>query len=219
MGAIIPTIITIPHQRKKNAGSGYRIYAMRMETQKVFYIALIITFISLYLFLPIYPSLWILIGSPNYDKTTVYVPQDFFSNGKLSPTQKQYWALKQVNYDVVIFFQQGSFLNVFERDADICNKYLGLEYTHGNKKVNLYTAGIFIESFEKHSARLLSLGFKVARVLQTNSNSNSNTSESNSTSSKKSAATKQKKETEDRMVERYIEHLSIYPSTILLTCM
>lgn len=104
-------------------------------------------------------------NDPGYDPSTIYIPPKAFAD--LSSVQKQYWTFKKKHYDTIIFFQQGSFFNVFERDATICVKELGLAYTHGtNRHVNLFSAGININSFDKYAKRLLDLGYSVAKVVE-----------------------------------------------------
>jgi DNA mismatch repair protein MSH6 len=55
------------------------------------------------------------IGDKDYDPSSLYIPPAEFN--KLSPVQKQFWEVKRNHFDFVIFFQQGSFYNVFDIDA------------------------------------------------------------------------------------------------------
>eukprot|EP01119_Soliformovum_irregulare_P010330 TRINITY_DN2538_c2_g1_i6.p1 TRINITY_DN2538_c2_g1~~TRINITY_DN2538_c2_g1_i6.p1 ORF type:complete len:2218 (-),score=665.69 TRINITY_DN2538_c2_g1_i6:11-6022(-) len=103
-------------------------------------------------------------GDPDYDPTSLYIPDDAFA--KLSKTQQQYWTIKKEHFDTVIFFQQGFFYNVFERDADICHKELGWRYTHGNKRINNYTAGVNISAWGPFASALFNKGYKVAKIDQ-----------------------------------------------------
>lgn len=110
---------------------------------------------------------------PDYDKTTLYVPETAFrgsgkgtKDGALSPFQKQFWSIKMVNYDVVIFFKKGKFYELYDIDADIGHQQLGLNFTKGGR-VDMRCCGVPEQSFEKHCARLVDLGYKVGRVEQT----------------------------------------------------
>eukprot|EP00177_Eucheuma_denticulatum_P006548 GFKZ01011920.1.p1 GENE.GFKZ01011920.1~~GFKZ01011920.1.p1 ORF type:complete len:1302 (+),score=180.29 GFKZ01011920.1:420-3908(+) len=112
-------------------------------------------------------------GHPDYDKTTLYVPPSAFSGnasgskgGALSPFQKQFWKIKMVNYDVVIFFKKGKFYELYDIDADIGHRHLFLNFTKGGR-VDMRCCGVPEQAFEKHCARLIDLGYKVGRVEQT----------------------------------------------------
>lgn len=58
-----------------------------------------------------------LLGEVDYDFSSLYIPEDAFN--KLSTTQQQYWTIKKEFYDTILFFQQGFFYSVFEKDAGI----------------------------------------------------------------------------------------------------
>ncbi len=108
-------------------------------------------------------------GDEGYDKTTLYVPPSAFGHPKqngLSPFQQQFWSIKKDNYDVLIFFKKGKFYELYDVDADIGHKVLGLSYTKGGR-VDMRCCGVPEQSFEKHSVRLIDLGYKVGRVEQT----------------------------------------------------
>eukprot|EP01116_Phalansterium_solitarium_P014384 TRINITY_DN3201_c0_g1_i1.p1 TRINITY_DN3201_c0_g1~~TRINITY_DN3201_c0_g1_i1.p1 ORF type:complete len:1293 (+),score=371.32 TRINITY_DN3201_c0_g1_i1:91-3879(+) len=101
---------------------------------------------------------------PRYDPSTLLISKSELA--ALSKAQQQYWAeYKRWNYDTIVFFQQGFFHNVFEADADICVRLLGWNYT-GQKKTNLYSAGVSSSQVDGAMARLISLGYKVMRVDQ-----------------------------------------------------
>lgn len=111
------------------------------------------------------------VGDPGYDKTTLYIPESAFSGDKkahgfLSPFQRQFWKIKMNNYDSIIFFKKGKFYELYDVDADIGHRELGLNYTKGGR-VDMRCCGVPEQSFGKHIARLIDLGFKVGRVEQT----------------------------------------------------
>ncbi|PXF42345.1 DNA mismatch repair protein msh6 [Gracilariopsis chorda] len=109
---------------------------------------------------------------PDYDKSTLYVPPSELSdnrgtkNGGLSPFQRQFWSIKKDHYDVLIFFKKGKFYELYDVDADIGHKELGLNYTKGGR-VDMRCCGVPEQAFDKHTARLIDLGYKVGRVEQT----------------------------------------------------
>lgn len=107
-----------------------------------------------------------------YDKTTLYIPKSEFrpsKQGGMSPFQQQYWKIKMNNYDTVVFMKKGKFYELYDVDADIGHNMLGLCYTKGGR-VNMRCSGIPEQSFEKHSVRLLNLGYKVGRIEQVETN-------------------------------------------------
>ena len=48
--------------------------------------------------------------------------------------QKQYWTIKRVNFDILILAKLGKFYELYENDAEIAHRLLGLNYTHGAAK-------------------------------------------------------------------------------------
>eukprot|EP00178_Gracilaria_changii_P027784 TRINITY_DN914_c0_g2_i1.p1 TRINITY_DN914_c0_g2~~TRINITY_DN914_c0_g2_i1.p1 ORF type:complete len:1273 (+),score=179.14 TRINITY_DN914_c0_g2_i1:355-4173(+) len=109
---------------------------------------------------------------PDYDKSTLYVPPSELKDsrgtksGGLSPFQRQFWSIKKDNYDVLIFFKKGKFYELYDVDADVGHKELGLNYTKGGR-VDMRCCGVPEQAFDKHTARLIDLGYKVGRVEQT----------------------------------------------------
>lgn len=109
---------------------------------------------------------------PDYDKSTLYVPPSELSDargtksGGLSPFQRQFWSIKKDHYDVLIFFKKGKFYELYDVDADVGHKELGLNYTKGGR-VDMRCCGVPEQAFDKHTARLIDLGYKVGRVEQT----------------------------------------------------
>jgi DNA mismatch repair protein MSH6 len=56
-----------------------------------------------------------IIGEPDYDPSTLYVPQTELN--KLSPFERQYWEVKRKHFDTVVFFKKGKFYELYENDA------------------------------------------------------------------------------------------------------
>ncbi|XP_016969087.2 LOW QUALITY PROTEIN: probable DNA mismatch repair protein Msh6 [Drosophila rhopaloa] len=98
---------------------------------------------------------------PDYDKSTLHVPEKFL-NG-LSPGVRQWWVLKSKSYDCVLFFKVGKFYELYHMDADVGVKELGFTYMRGE----FAHSGFPEISFDKMSTILVDRGFKVARVEQT----------------------------------------------------
>jgi len=90
---------------------------------------------------------------PDYDKTTVYVPEKEFLN--MTATVKQYWQIKSQNYDKVLLFKLGKFYEMFAEDAMICHKLLDLNWT-GPLHV-----GFPEKCLDKYGAILVNHGLKV----------------------------------------------------------
>ncbi|KAL7716487.1 DNA mismatch repair protein MutS-like N-terminal domain-containing protein [Entamoeba marina] len=105
------------------------------------------------------------LGDPNYDPTTLYIPPDMLN--AMKPFEKQYWEIKMNNYDVVLFFQKGKFYELYESDADVGNKELGLKIMD---RVKMRMVGIPLSFLNTCVEKLLKLGFKVGCVNEINSN-------------------------------------------------
>ena len=98
---------------------------------------------------------------PDYDPRTLYVPDDF--RKKLTPGLRQWWDLKQTNFDVIFFFKVGKFYECYHMDAVVAVKELGLTLMKGD-----YAHCGFPEiAYSRFADSLVSKGYKVARVEQT----------------------------------------------------
>eukprot|EP00871_Galdieria_phlegrea_P002594 jgi/Galph1/3335/GphlegSOOS_G1960.1 len=98
-----------------------------------------------------------------YDPTTLYIPQEAFN--ALSPFQKQFWSLKRKHYDVVLFFKKGKFYELYDCDADLGHRILGLNYTAGGR-VEMRCVGVPETTFARYASKLVDSGFRVGRVEQ-----------------------------------------------------
>jgi len=102
-------------------------------------------------------------GEPEYDGTTVFIPKDF----QMTDFQKQYWAIKKVNFDMLILAKLGKFYEMYENDAEVGHKCLGLNYTHGGREPNskkMLCAGVPENSMESTVGKLVAQGYKVGIV-------------------------------------------------------
>ncbi|KAF0691035.1 Aste57867_17647 [Aphanomyces stellatus] len=98
---------------------------------------------------------------PEFDARTLRLPDDFLR--KETPAMQQWWAVKQENMDTVLFFKVGKFYELFHMDADVGFKELNLNYMKGDKA----HSGFPEIAYAKFSAQLVSRGYRVARVEQT----------------------------------------------------
>uniref|UniRef100_A0A0K0G0Z6 DNA mismatch repair protein n=1 Tax=Strongyloides venezuelensis TaxID=75913 RepID=A0A0K0G0Z6_STRVS len=98
---------------------------------------------------------------PDYDKKTLYVPEKFIQ--EQTPAHRQWWRLKVHNFDVVLFFKIGKFYEMFHMDSVIGHEILGLTYMRGK----FAHSGFPEASYGRYSDQLISLGYKVARIEQT----------------------------------------------------
>uniref|UniRef100_A0A0N4ZMM9 DNA mismatch repair protein n=1 Tax=Parastrongyloides trichosuri TaxID=131310 RepID=A0A0N4ZMM9_PARTI len=98
---------------------------------------------------------------PEYDCKTLYVPPDFLK--EQTPGHKQWWTIKSKNFDTVLLFKIGKFYELYHMDAIIGHEQLGLIYMRGS-----YAHSGFPElSYGRYADQLISLGYKVARIEQT----------------------------------------------------
>ena len=100
---------------------------------------------------------------PNYDPTTLYVPDDYIK--KQTPAMRQFWNFKKDNFDKVLLFKLGKFYELFFDDAIIGNQILELNWM-GNVPKKLHV-GFPEKILEEKSRILINEGYKVAVVEQT----------------------------------------------------
>ena len=100
-------------------------------------------------------------NNPEYDPTSLSIPSGYLktcSNGI-----KQWWAVKQNNYDCVLLMKVGKFYETYHHDADIMVKELDLVYMKGE----MAHAGFPEAAYSKFSNMLVNAGYRVARMEQT----------------------------------------------------
>eukprot|EP01132_Coremiostelium_polycephalum_P003708 gene3708-4620_t len=101
------------------------------------------------------------IGHPDYDPRTLYIPEMYMR--KFSPFERQFWEIKKMNYDTIVFFKKGKFYELYENDATIGHQLLHLKMTD---RVNMKMVGVPEMSFDHWASKLIELGYKVAKVDQ-----------------------------------------------------
>ena len=100
---------------------------------------------------------------PEYDGTTLYIPQDWFKANKISEGQKQWWDFKARHFDCVLLFKMGKFYEMFEMDAHIGAECLGLSYMKGEQP----HCGFPEAAYAQMAERLARAGHRVVVIEQT----------------------------------------------------
>lgn len=100
---------------------------------------------------------------PDYDPKTLYVPSEFLK--KQTPTQKQWWLIKQDHFDTLLFFKMGKFYELFHMDAIQINEVTGILFMRGE----FAHAGFPEGGYQRQANACIEKGYKVARVEQTES--------------------------------------------------
>lgn len=105
-------------------------------------------------------------NDPLYDKSALFIPPDALR--KMSPSQKQYWNIKSKYMDLVLFFNLGIYYELYELDAEIGQKELGLKMTVTGvgkcRQVSVPESRI-----DDAVDKLVARGYKVGRIEQTES--------------------------------------------------
>ncbi|VDO47121.1 unnamed protein product [Haemonchus placei] len=97
----------------------------------------------------------------DYDPSTLLVPSQFLK--EQTGAHVQWWNFKSKNFDTLLFFKVGKFYETFHMDAVIAVECLGLTFMRGNYA----HAGFPEAAYGKFADQLVSRGYKVARVEQT----------------------------------------------------
>ncbi|KAI6241441.1 DNA mismatch repair protein [Aphelenchoides fujianensis] len=98
---------------------------------------------------------------PDYDPRTLFVPPDFMK--KRSPGHRQWWTLKAQHYDTILFFKVGKFYELYHMDAVIGCSQCDLTMMRGSHA----HCGFPEHSYAFYANKLIDLGYKVARIEQT----------------------------------------------------
>ncbi|NDK09653.1 hypothetical protein GW846_02645 [Candidatus Gracilibacteria bacterium] len=86
----------------------------------------------------------------------------------ITPAMQQYYDIKNANPDCIIFFRMGDFYELFEEDATLAHKILGITLTSRNKNAEnpILLAGFPYHAKEKYLPSFIKAGYKVAIVEQ-----------------------------------------------------
>lgn len=98
-------------------------------------------------------------GQPGYDPSTLYIPDSEFL--KFTPFERQFWEIKRVHFDTVVFFKKGKFYELYENDADVARSLFDLRV---KERINMRMAGFPTSSYDAWASKFLAAGYKVARV-------------------------------------------------------
>lgn len=99
--------------------------------------------------------------NPDYDGTTLTVPQSFLDN--CTPALRQWWVFKSNNFDTILFFKMGKFYELFNMDAVIAVNELQIQYMRGE----CAHAGFPEKAYKRYADVLIQRNYKVARIEQT----------------------------------------------------
>ncbi|XP_073149982.1 DNA mismatch repair protein MSH6 isoform X2 [Henckelia pumila] len=100
-------------------------------------------------------------GDVDYDSRTLYLPPNFLKS--LTEGQRQWWEFKSKHMDKVLFFKMGKFYELFEMDAHVGAKELGLQYMKGEQP----HCGFPERNFSINVEKLARKGYRVLVVEQT----------------------------------------------------
>ncbi|CAI7834354.1 unnamed protein product, partial [Closterium sp. NIES-53] len=97
---------------------------------------------------------------PDYDPTTLFLPDAFLKN--LSEGQRQWWQFKAMHLNKVLLFKMGKFYELFEMDAHVGAKELDLQYMKGEQP----HCGFPEKNYAENAERLALKGYRVVVVEQ-----------------------------------------------------
>ncbi len=82
----------------------------------------------------------------------------------ITPAMQQFYDLKEQNPDSILFFRMWDFYEMFDEDAHIAHKVLGIHITTRNKNSDnpIPLAGIPFHAKDKYLPQLVKAGYKVA---------------------------------------------------------
>ncbi len=78
---------------------------------------------------------------------------------KLTPMEEQYFKVKNQYPDCLVFYRLGDFYELFNDDAVIASRILGLVLTH---RQSMQMCGIPWHAYEMYLAKLVKLGYRIA---------------------------------------------------------
>lgn len=91
---------------------------------------------------------------PEYDSSTLFIPPIQWK--KFTPFEKQFWEIKSIHYDSVVFFKKGKFYELYENDAEIAATLFDLKIAD---RVNMKMAGVPEASFSFWAAKFVNAGY------------------------------------------------------------
>ena len=100
-------------------------------------------------------------GDSNYDPTTVLIPKDV--KASFTPFQKQFWAIKENNFDAIVMIRKGKFYEMFSTDAVFARDVLKLRLTARGKEP---MCGVPEKAFAEWALKIINAGRRVCKVEQ-----------------------------------------------------
>ncbi|KAK8836745.1 DNA mismatch repair protein [Tritrichomonas musculus] len=101
------------------------------------------------------------VTDPNYDPTTVFIPQNEYDH--FTPFQKQFWDIKRTNFDSIVMIRKGKFYEMFNIDAIFVRDKLKLKLTNRGKEP---MCGIPDKYFSEWALKIINAGKRVCKVEQ-----------------------------------------------------
>ena len=99
---------------------------------------------------------------PDYDPSTLYIPEEEFRN--MTPGMQRYWEIKSKNFDKIVFYRWGEWFIVYFQDSSICSKYLDLCIPPRQMQRMI---GFHSSHLKDNIEKLIRQGYKVAIAEQT----------------------------------------------------
>lgn len=96
-----------------------------------------------------------------YDPSTVYIPDDV--KEKFTPFQKQFWDIKENNFDAIVMIRKGKFYEMFSVDAIFARDVLKLHLTWRGKEP---MCGVPEKAFSEWAIKIINAGKRVCKVEQ-----------------------------------------------------
>ena len=101
-------------------------------------------------------------SDPDYDPTTLYIPES--SLLELTENQQVYWTFKKDHFDTIVFYQGGSFYELYGPDAILGAQLFDMKISQ--RLSSMPMVGFPTHSYEKFASKFVALGYKVARMDQ-----------------------------------------------------
>lgn len=83
------------------------------------------------------------------------------SDARVSPMLQQYFGVKRLHPDALLFFRMGDFFELFFEDAKVAAKVLGIALTSRSKEQEIPMAGVPVRSVDAYLRKLIAAGHTV----------------------------------------------------------
>src|SRR5215510_9070540 len=82
-------------------------------------------------------------------------------DSRASPMLQQYFGVKRLHPDALLFFRMGDFFELFFEDAKVAARVLGIALTSRSKEQDLPMAGVPVRSVDGYLRKLIQAGHTV----------------------------------------------------------